>query len=82
MRTNTREIKALKPRYPTWLDKEKSLSELLAEEELNQIQKQKVKKLQKRKIISCADCEMFTMTEVRDGKTYGKMSCKGKCIHL
>jgi hypothetical protein len=78
-----RGMKGSKPSH-SYVDKDKGLSELIREDEikLEKEQKVKVKKLKVRKIISCADCKLFTFKEVKDGKTYGSMSCHGKCINL
>jgi hypothetical protein len=85
VKTKTRDIKGTGPRYRNRIDRDKGLSELIREDEMKATKEEKKKKVvkpEKRKLVSCADCEHFVFTEVRDGKTYGKFNCAGKCTHL
>ncbi len=75
----------IKKKYISAIDREKTLSELVAEDrikESKETKKRPIDKTKRIKIISCANCEEFTLTEVRDGKTYGIFNCKGHCTHM
>jgi hypothetical protein len=74
-----------KKKYISSIDREKKLSELIVEEEQareKEIKKKPKIKIKPIKLLSCAECEFFTLKEVKDGKTYGTFSCGGKCVHM
>ena len=72
MTKQPRKIKAKGPRFPTWLDQTRSLSQIIAEEvekEMKEIKKPKKKK--EIKFTDCRDCVNWVTTRVEDKKTYG-----------
>lgn len=79
------ESKTSKPRFGNNVDKGKGLSELIREDEMQaekEIKKKTVKVAKRKELISCADCEMFVLTKVVGGQTFGRLNCKGHCLHL
>ncbi len=82
-----RKILGTKPRYDTWLDKTKSLTQMAAEQEeadLKGLPKPKSRKKAKAKeFVSCLECPQWKTTRVEAGKTYGHCKIGGKnCPHL
>ena len=75
----------VKKRYISPLDRDRTLSQLLAEDRMKEEKERKkiVKvKVPKKKFISCADCDNFTLTRKDDNGIHGIFNCKGHCINL
>lgn len=70
-----RKILGTKPRYDTWLDKTKSLTQMAAEQELEDLKglpkPKRAKKKAVKEFVSCLDCPQWKTTRKEGDKVYG-----------
>jgi hypothetical protein len=83
MSRKTITINTAKPKY-SYIDRNKTLSELINEDNLKfeSENKKKIKSIKKKLFVSCSDCELFVLRGTKENKSFGKCSRKNKCIHL
>jgi len=83
-----RKILGTKPRYDTWLDKTKSLAQMAAEQEaedLKGLPKPKKVRPKVKKFVSCLECASWVTTRKEGDKVYGYcqvLKDKGNCPYM
>ncbi len=78
--------KEYKPRYQTWLEATRTLTEVLYDEKVKreaEEPKVKVRKVKVKPFVNCIDCgKWITMSVSETGVAIGYCRLHGKCIHI
>ena len=84
-----RKILGTKPRYDTWLDKTKSLTQMAAEQEVEDLKglpkPKRVKKGKAKEFVSCLECPAWVTTRKEGDKVFGYcqvLKDKGHCPYI